>query len=486
MDQKYESVRLRDQEFSAMEILALGLSLLLALVWLNAFSFDSLLENGIPGLGVFVFTISALSSEIAYLKGKVDISNGLFLGLGSVSVALGCFLTGNYVLRLMSISLLAVILPMAAFSLSGNKSVNWKTPRSVWETVKLFFPALFRACPLPVFAVLRRRSGAGRIALGAIAGLCLTVPLLIIVMYLLISADQIFGGLLNSFTDWLMRVEFWEIFRHVLRTVIFSLIFFSLLYTLKHPNRKTEKTSPIAPTDNPDMENSPSSSESSDLERRSQTAIVTESSPAYIGKICLMVVLTLLNAVYLIFCTVQVLYLFGGAESAAMSGGYAQYARSGFFQLVAVAAINLSVMLSSGALASSPRGKAVRVESLILTGLTLVILSSALMRMCLYIGEYGLSLLRIMTLWAMAFILVCLSAAAVRCCRQNFKFWPVFISAAIWGWAIFTILRPDVIVADYNLDAYLSGDLPSIDVEYISSLSPQAREVLEAAELDLY
>ena len=37
------------------------------------------------------------------------------------------------------------------------------------------------------------------------------------------------------------------------------------------------------------------------------------------------------DRVYAVFCYIQVRYLFGGIETALLQGGYAQYARSGFF-----------------------------------------------------------------------------------------------------------------------------------------------------------
>lgn len=49
----------------------------------------------------------------------------------------------------------------------------------------------------------------------------------------------------------------------------------------------------------------------------------------------------LLCALYALFAAVQFIYLFGGREAVAMRGGYAQYARNGFFELVVICALNL-------------------------------------------------------------------------------------------------------------------------------------------------
>lgn len=54
-------------------------------------------------------------------------------------------------------------------------------------------------------------------------------------------------------------------------------------------------------------------------------------------------VLAVLDVLYAFFLAVQCAALFGGADYLAQVGiSYASYARSGFFQLVAVAAVNLA------------------------------------------------------------------------------------------------------------------------------------------------
>ena len=56
--------------------------------------------------------------------------------------------------------------------------------------------------------------------------------------------------------------------------------------------------------------------------------------------------LAVLDGLYALFLGVQSVALFGGAEYLAHSGiSYADYARSGFFQLVWVVFLNLSVLL---------------------------------------------------------------------------------------------------------------------------------------------
>ena len=125
------------------------------------------------------------------------------------------------------------------------------------------------------------------------------------------------------------------------------------------------------------------------------------------------------------------------------------------------------------------RTAAEKALSLLICVLTLVILASAFWRMRLYILAYGLSLLRVMTLWAMAFILLSLVLAVVKVLRPGFKFWPWFAALGLYGWVLFNAANVDARIADYNVDAYLGGRLPQVDIYYLGGLSPSALPALE-------
>ena len=78
-----------------------------------------------------------------------------------------------------------------------------------------------------------------------------------------------------------------------------------------------------------------------------------------LGIVELGIVLGLLNLLFLAFVIVQVRYLFGGAAgSPAQPSTYAEYARRGFFKLVAVTALALPLLLlPTGASRRGPRGR---------------------------------------------------------------------------------------------------------------------------------
>ena len=102
-------------------------------------------------------------------------------------------------------------------------------------------------------------------------------------------------------------------------------------------------------------------------------------------------------ALYLLFLGVQSAGLFGGAEYLAQKGlSYAEWARSGFFQMVGVTVVNLTLLLAAVQWSRREGGawRAVRLLSALLTAESLLLLLSAAWRMTLYVDVYGLSFKR--------------------------------------------------------------------------------------------
>ena len=69
--------------------------------------------------------------------------------------------------------------------------------------------------------------------------------------------------------------------------------------------------------------------------------------------------------------------------------------------------------------------KPLRILCAIVAILTIIIDISAFYRMYLYIGAYGLTTLRIVTLWGIGMILLALLAAIVKSIRPDVKICPI-------------------------------------------------------------
>lgn len=156
---------------------------------------------------------------------------------------------------------------------------------------------------------------------------------------------------------------------------------------------------------------------------------------------------------------------------------YADYARDGFFQLCAVAVINLVVMISL-VLLTKQDGKQstvlVRAIAVVLSVFTLVLIATAVSKMVLYIDSYGLTPKRVYATWFMGVLAVVFVLTIVR---QFVKKLPCLAASAVVCVVMFAALGlsgTDAFIAQYNVDRYLEGTLTTVDFEAMSDLGDAA------------
>ena len=205
--------------------------------------------------------------------------------------------------------------------------------------------------------------------------------------------------------------------------------------------------------------------------------------PARLGASTAAVALGMLAMACLLFVGVQFSYLFGSqADAMALHGGYASYARSGFFELCAAAVLNLTTVFGLFELGGSrtQRNRPVRVLAVVIGVSTAVMLVSAIWRLALYVERYGLSFSRVLALFAIAFVAVCLVAACVRAVRPQARCFQAVLTAGIALWLGFAFMNVNAVVARCNVDGYLSGRIEQIDVGYLMLSSPDALPALDA------
>ncbi|XVV02857.1 DUF4153 domain-containing protein [Actinosynnema sp. CA-248983] len=179
-----------------------------------------------------------------------------------------------------------------------------------------------------------------------------------------------------------------------------------------------------------------------------------------------------LVALFAAFVGVQVSTLFGGDDYVIRTAGvtYAEYARRGFWQLLAVAVLTLAVIAVTARVADDADRTWLRALLGGLTVLTLVIVASALARMWIYQQAYGFTTLRVLVsaceLW-LALVYLMVLVAGVRM-RGGWLPRAVLVSGfvALVGLAV---LNPDRFTAERNVARW--QETGKIDLEYLRKLS---------------
>ncbi|HUF14078.1 MAG TPA: DUF4173 domain-containing protein [Longimicrobiales bacterium] len=193
-------------------------------------------------------------------------------------------------------------------------------------------------------------------------------------------------------------------------------------------------------------------------------------------------VLGTLAVVFDVFVALQVRWFFGGEALVREMTGltYADYARRGFFELVIVAALLLVVLVLADWLtrdAERAERRNLRLLSSLLLGLLGVVLASALLRMRLYIGEFGLTELRFFTTGFMLWLVLVFGWYALTVLREERERFVggVYVSGMA---AVLTLaaLNPIARVAEFNVQRAV--ETGRYDVDYALSLGRDAVPVL--------
>jgi hypothetical protein len=159
---------------------------------------------------------------------------------------------------------------------------------------------------------------------------------------------------------------------------------------------------------------------------------------------------------------------------------YAEYAREGFGQLLAVGVLALGLVAAAIRTVrpeSRRRELVLRALLALLVGLTVVVLASAIHRLRLYEDAFGFTRERLVAhafmLWlagVLALVLIALAVARTAWLRR------VVVVGTGFALLTFSAANPDAMVAERNLER--AGETGRLDAEYLAGLSADATPVL--------
>lgn len=225
-------------------------------------------------------------------------------------------------------------------------------------------------------------------------------------------------------------------------------------------------------------------------------ALITRKRSFVLGGTEIAVALGALDLLFAAFVAVQARYLFGG-RSVVLGHEhltYAAYARHGFFELLAVSALVVPVVVVANTVVRGHR-KLVSALSAVLVLLELAVAASALQRMHVYVEQYGLTELRIYAVGTIVWIAAVLLWALATVVRGSARRFAVGVVLAGFAATLaLNAVNPDALIARTNLDrakvdpsylAHLSDDaVPALVARLPSIRNPALRTSLAGSLLD--
>lgn len=290
--------------------------------------------------------------------------------------------------------------------------------------------------------------------LGIIGGAVLSVPVICVVVPLLIDGDAAFGSLATSTVDKIGEL-FEKLFANMELPVVeaFLALFvapyiYNVMFCFRHgitDEKREEKN-------------------------KSYKSLRIISSNVFAG------FLGVISLVYVIYLLSQFAYFFSAFTGKLPDGSeisVAQYARRGFFEMAAVAVINLGIIGVTVLFSKrneSQLSRMIKGFDLFLSVFTIIIVSTSISKILLYIAEYGLTHKRIYVFIIDLILVVAFTMVIVRLFRKSFPYMKVILAFACSMITLMSLVGTDSLIANYNVEMYLRGNLKTVDVNQLENM----------------
>lgn len=399
-------------------------------------------------LAFYAITLLCTGNVISYKAGF-----GWLLAIPVLMLSLTFFIYGNEFFRLLNLLVLPLLIMLQTLLVAGGNRYGWSSPGIIIDMLTGIFYRCFAHMVKPFRILARfirgRRESRMNPAVGKVLiGLLVSVPLVVIVIALLSSADMVFGIYLDKIPNLFKSFKIEELAARTFLVFLIFLLSFSYLWSLSHKEmpggRMTDDLAIALP--------------------RSWDSVIT------------MTVMVVIDTVYVAFVAIQFAYLFGGASFALPSDfTFSEYARRGFFELITVTLINIALLAAFIGLTKkggSKNGIASNILYTLMTVCTLIMLFSAHFRMSLYEEAYGYTYLRMLTHAFMAFLAVLFAITLFKIWIDRMSLLKPYIITAVIAFVIVNYMNVDVLIARGNIDRFYKTG--KIDVAYLTGLSNDA------------
>jgi len=269
-------------------------------------------------------------------------------------------------------------------------------------------------------------------------GVGLAIPILVVFMALMSSADDIFKEAIQFDLSWLIDL----LDDLILPKLIVGLICFSYLFGYFHfLIFKDKKEKPQI-----------------------------ESKEKVNGDIAITTILTLVNSLFTFFVFIQFKYLF--SEKIIQGMTFSSYARKGFFELTV---ISLLVIVFTLILAYFTQHKINKGLMTLMILNTMVIAYSAIYRLNLYITAYGYTWLRIVSLSFVILQIIIMIALVIHLWHKvNINL--IIASMYLIAYLTLNFTNMDALIINGNMNRYLNGH--DLDMDYYTTMSTDSIDAL--------
>ncbi|MHB8126826.1 MAG: DUF4153 domain-containing protein [Desulfitobacteriaceae bacterium] len=377
------------------------------------------------------------------------------LGIPIIALSFSYLIFSNQIFAVLNFFMIPILLVAHTLLLTSNSRYKWYETKFLVDILHGVVARPLANCLKPfslISKVAKRGINPGKfsIAYKVLIGLLVAIPLLIVIVPLLASADDVFHHFVELIPNVFKDININEFVARLIIVTMVTCLMFSYLWSLFCS--KTEINKALSDTDS------------------------LHKSSAFLDPITVTTILVLIDVLYVFFIAIQFSYLFGSLRYGLPHDfTYAQYARKGFFELVVITLINLLILLGNMNFvkASGSRiDKVVKVLNTALVVSTLIMLLSAHFRMFLYEEAYGFTYLRVLTHAFMGYLFVLFVVTLCKIWYQTLHLLKSYIAISIVAYTLVNYINIDSVIVKNNIERYNKGN--PIDILYLTKLSYDA------------
>ena len=437
------------QTFSGLDLVFAILSLVLGFVFTKFVLFRFV---GFISTAFFIAMLICAAIFISKKGYKISKGKKVFLGI-LIFFSLSFSITDNDFIKFLVSAFIIISGVYWVFSTCRSLPLSKAAVANVFVAIFAVPFSRFGACPMAIFQ--RREKSRSKNFLFAVIGILCGIPLTCFVAILLMSADENMARILHDFFGDILEHIFENVFIFILSVPV-SFYIFGMLYA----NTKAEKMNGVT-------------TQGFSKGTSSVKFVPNAFTYAFVTPVCIL---------YALYFVLQIQYFVSAFLNILPKDfTYAEYARRGFFELFVVCVINALLLLAINIFTKNSGEKTTTVMKLfnfIISLFTLVIITTALSKMIMYISVYGLTQLRLYTSWFMVLMALCFLGVILKQFAHKLSLAKTFSAVFVVMFALLAFSCPDAIIAKTNIEMYKQGYTSELDVYTLTSLSDDAWVVI--------
>ena len=393
-------------------------------------------------LNVILFIIPLMGYLYYVLKRNNKIINkkGLLYIIPIILLSLTYLIFSNSLFRVLNFFAIIVLISfMFIYTTNETYNICLLAKRVIYylfEPYK-YIARLFRVTIMKIKDRIKMKDKTSKL----IKTLLIVIPIAIVIIALLSSADMIFGEIFGNILDDLLDILKIEFIDKLLgRIFVFIIIFFMIgcttMYIMFEKNEKDE------------------------VKKETKSIDLLTSK----------VLLCVLNIIYIVFDFIQIKSLIFHSVSSDIN--YAYYARQGFFELLVVSIINLTIILITRRFENKNNKKEfkfIKIMDVIMIFLTIVIIVSSFLRMHIYEMEYGYTVLRLLVFAVLITEAILMIPTVMYIFNKEFNIVKSYMLITLVAFLVVNFMDMDYLIARRNVNRYYYVD--DIDINYLENYS---------------